>query len=141
VKNDNKSSEVKKALSSLGVFQNKPGELEKVMMMLDQQKLLHYSSGGEVQLFSTAGRVLYTLMGDPTMTVRSLAVYLNLSENMIERTLKSLMTEGLITKTKHDRKNVYSFNKEIIKNHPDIQRLETIITLLNIPESSEEEPF
>lgn len=138
-RNETKFDEVRKALSSLGSVQSQG--VEQIMQVLDKQKLLHYSSGGEVQLFSSSGRVLYTLMDDPTITVRALAIYLDLSENMVERIIKSLITEGLITKTKYERKNVYSFNKEKIKNHPDIQRLETIITLLFADESSEEEPF
>jgi DNA-binding MarR family transcriptional regulator len=138
-RNETKFDEVRKALSSLGSVQSQG--VEQIMQVLDKQKLLHYSSGGEAQLFSSSGRVLYTLMDDPTITVRALAIYLDLSENMVERIIKSLITEGLITKTKYERKNVYSFNKEKIKNHPDIQRLETIITLLFNDESSEEEPF
>jgi DNA-binding MarR family transcriptional regulator len=138
-KNEKKFDEVRKALSSLGSVHSQG--VEQIMKVLDKQKLLHYSSGGEVQLFSSSGRVLYTLMDDPTITVRALAIYLDLSENMVERIIKSLITEGLITKTKYERKNVYSFNKEKIKNHPDIQRLETIITLIFTEESSEEEPF
>lgn len=139
MKNETKFDEVKKALSSLDSVHSR--DVEKIMHVLDKKKLLHYSSGGEVQLFSSSGRVLYTLIDDPTMTVRALSVYLDLSENMVERIIKSLITEGLITKTKYERKNVYSFNKEKIKNHPDIQRLETIITAIFGQESSEEEPF
>jgi DNA-binding MarR family transcriptional regulator len=138
MKNETRFDEVRKALSSLNTVQS---DVDQIMQVLDKKKLLHYSHGGEVQLFSSSGRVLYTLMDDPTMTVRSLSVYLDLSENMVERIIKSLITEGLITKTKYERKNVYSFNKEKIKNHPDIQRLETIITLIFDQESSEEEPF
>ena len=138
MKNETRFDEVKKALSSLSTVHS---DVDQIMQVLDKKKLLHYSYGGEAQLFSSSGRVLYTLMDDPTMTIRSLAVYLDLSENMVERIIKTLTAEGLITKTKYERKNVYSFNKEKIKNHPDIQRLETIITLLFEPESSEEEPF
>lgn len=139
MKNETRFDEVKKALSSLGSVKSQ--EVDQIMHVLDKKKLLHYSYGGEVQLFSSSGRVLYTLMDDPTMTIRALSIYLDLSENMVERIIKTLIAEGMITKTKYERKNVYNFNKEKIKNHPDIQRLETIITLLSDQESSEEEPF
>jgi hypothetical protein len=142
MKNENKSSEVQKALSGIYQIKNNKDLLNDVMQVLDSQRLLHYSIGDEVSLFSTAGRVLYTLMQEPTITLRALAVYLDLSENMIERTIKTLMVQGLITKTKVERKNVYSFNINQLEKHPDIRRLETVITLIKqLKEVGEEEPF
>lgn len=144
MKNDNKSSEVKKALSSIDGMD--PVMASQVMEMLDKTKLLHYSSGDEVSLFSTAGRIMYSLMDDPTMTQRALSVYLDLSETMIEKTLKTLMAEGLITKTKLNRKNVYTFDIKIIENHPDIQRLPGVISRIKAlkhksQQVDEEAPF
>jgi predicted HTH transcriptional regulator len=142
MKNENKFSEVQKALDGISAIKNNKDLLDNVMQVLDSQRLLHYSSGEEVSLFSTAGRILYTLMQEPAMTHRALAVYLDLSENMIERTVKTLISQGLITKTKVERKNVYSFNIDELKKHPDIRRLETIITMINgLEEVGEEEPF
>lgn len=142
MKNENKFTEVQRALDSISAIKNDKGLLDNVMQVLDSQRLLHYSSGDEIGLFSTAGRVLYTLMQEPTMTHRALAVYLDLSENMIERTVKTLIAQGIITKTKVERKNVYSFNINELKNHPDIRRLETVITLIKkLEEVADEEPF
>ena len=137
--NQNKALEVKKALNGIRGMQGNESIVEEVMRVLDRQKLLHYSTGDEVSLFSTAGRVLYSLMEDPTMTMRALAVYLNLSENMVEKTVKTLIDKGLIAKTKVNRQNTYKFDMELIKKHPDIQRLDCILEIIS--KVGEEEPF
>jgi predicted transcriptional regulator len=62
-------------------------------------------------------------MEDPTMTQRALSVYLDLSETMIDKTVKILIQNGLITKTKTQRQNIYKVNIEEVKKHPDIQHL------------------
>ena len=61
------------------------------------------------------------ILEDPTMTQRALSVYLDLSETMIDKTVKSLISKGLLTKTKLNRQNIYQVNIELLKNHPDIQ--------------------
>ncbi len=139
MESDNKTQRVKKALNSISEIRGNKQIIEEVMQVLDSQKLLHYSSGEEISLFSTAGRVLYSLMEDPTMTIRALAVYLDLSENMIEKTVKNLTDEGLITKTKVNRQNIYNFNYNLIKNHPDIRRLKPILN--KVDDVGDEEPF
>lgn len=139
MESENKALQVKKALGSISEMRGNQKLMDEVMQVLDNQRLLHYSSGEEISLFSTAGRVLYSLLEDPTMTLRSLSVYLNLSENMIEKTVKALLDEGLITKTKVNRQNIYNFNFELIKKHPDIRRLKPIWDKVNVV--VEEEPF
>lgn len=126
---DNKASKFKKELES--ILDGDADLIDQIMRSLDKERIIHYQSNDEIALFSTAGRVLYCLMDDPTMTQRALAVYLGLSETMIEKTLKSLITEGLITKTKLNRKNVYTFDKNLIINHPDIQRIPSILKRIN----------
>jgi predicted transcriptional regulator len=79
------------------------------------------------------------------MTIRAISVYLDLSETMIDKTLKSLINAGLITKTKVNRQNVYRCNKKLITNQPDIRNLLSAITEINKdstrPEVAEEEVF
>ena len=62
------------------------------------------------------------------MTQRALSVYLDLSETMIDKTVKLLIQNGLITKTKTQRQNIYKVNVEEVKNHPDIQHLKEAIS-------------
>ena len=143
MKND-KIASLKKELSQ--VLSGDIQLLERVMETLDKEKIIHYQSGDEISLFSTAGRILYTLILDPEMTQRALAVYLGLSETMIEKTLKTLIEQGLITKTKVNRKNVYTFDINLLINNPDIQRLPGVVHKLGSmclvsPQVDEEAPF
>lgn len=125
MRGDSRTAEIKKALEQ--TILSSVGEsdlsqiLENVMTTLDKQKLLRYHNDGELGLLSTPGRVLVALCEDPTMTQRALAVYLDLSETMIDKTIKSLTTRGLITKTKVNRQNHYKINLDEVKNHPDIR--------------------
>ena len=80
------------------------------------------------------------------MTQRALAVYLGISETMVEKTIKTLTEQGLITKTKVNRKNVYSFNTNMMGKNPDIQRLPLVFkSILDMGRVSrqvdEEAPF
>jgi hypothetical protein len=47
---------------------------------------------------------------------------------MIDKTVKLLIQNGLITKTKTQRQNVYKANLEEVKKHPDIQHLREAIS-------------
>lgn len=94
-----------------------------ILKTLDKQKVFRYHNEKVVGLLSTPGRVLCALMEDNTMTLRSLAVYLDMSETMIDKVVKSLVGSGLITKTKVNRQNVYAINYEAVLKHPDIQHL------------------
>lgn len=124
----NKVAQLKKELDSL--LNGDTRLVDQIMNTLDRERIIYYQSDGEVALFSTAGRVLYCLMQDPSMTQRALAVYLGLSETMVEKTIKTLMEQGLITKTKLNRKNVYDFNKDLLINHADIQRIPMVLTYI-----------
>jgi predicted transcriptional regulator len=72
------------------------------------------------------------------MTIRAIATYLGLSETMIDKTVKSLMNAGLITKTKVNRQNVYKLNKKIINQQLDIRQFLRAISELNIDIVQEE---
>jgi predicted transcriptional regulator len=50
---------------------------------------------------------------------------------MIDKTVKSLMNAGLVTKTKVNRQNVYKLNKKIINEQLDIRQFLRAISLLN----------
>lgn len=124
--------------------------LEKVLSTLDKQKLLRYHNEDSVNLFSTAGKVLIAIMEDPTMTLRAISVYLDISETMVDKSVKALIDDGLISKTKVQRQNIYKINFEAIKNHQDMQHIHNALKFVysqtnenkNISnESSEDEVF
>ena len=53
---------------------------------------------------------------------------------MIDKTIKSLIEAGLITKTKVNRKNSYKYLSKNIIKHPDIQHLLQSINSLELEE-------
>ena len=104
--------------------------VEQVFKSLDENRIIYYSEEGEVSLLSTSGKILFTLILDPFMTQRAIAVYLGISETMVEKTIKTLVDKGFVTKTKVNRKNVYRFNKDLLLKNADIQRLPSILSKL-----------
>lgn len=132
MKNQN-SEKIKKALE-LAIQESSSSGLdavERILQTLDQQKIVRYHNDGDVNLLSTSGKVLVSLIEDSTMTIRAIATYLGLSETMIDKTVKSLMNAGLVTKTKVNRQNVYKLNKKIINEQLDIRQFLRAISLLN----------
>lgn len=128
------------------ILSNDEKLIQKVVSALDSHRIVSYSLPSELNLFSTSGRILFTIMAEPTITQRALAVYLGISETMVEKTMKTLTEQGLITKTKVNRKNVYTFDTNLIGKNPDIQRLPSIMrNLLDMcrpsPEVDESSPF
>jgi DNA-binding HxlR family transcriptional regulator len=130
---DEKTEKLKSALrDSLG--DNASEELIfDILKTLDKQKVFRYHNKDVVSLLSTPGRVLCAVIEDNTMTLRALAVYLNMSETMIDKTIKSLVSSGLITKTKVNRQNVYKVHNELVLKHPDIQHLLGAINIQKSP--------
>jgi predicted HTH transcriptional regulator len=133
MRGDSRTAEIKKALED-AILSSPNGDeeiLHKVMSALDKKKVLRYHSDDEISLLSTPGRVLVAILEDPTMTQRALSVYLDLSETMIDKTVKNLITKGIITKTKLNRQNIYKVDIELLKNHPDIQHFSGVINSIS----------
>jgi len=112
------------------ILEDKKELIDEILQSLDKNRIIHYSEEGEVSLLSTPGRILFTLILDPSMTQRAIAVYLGISETMVEKTIKTLVDKGLVTKTKVNRKNVYKFDKDLLLKNADIQRLPVILSKL-----------
>lgn len=105
--------------------------LDVVLRTLDQQRLIHYARKNQVQLLNVHGRVLVAILEDPGITQRALAVYLSTSESNINSSVKLLLKNNIITKTKVGNKNTYHFNLEKGLEHPDISRfLDAFIPLV-----------
>jgi len=127
-----KSEDIKKAIAEVIAEggHSEDAALEKILKTLDRKKVLRYHRSDEVSLISTPGRVLIALIEDPTMTIRAISVYLDLSETMIDKTIKQLISGGLILKTKTNRKNLYKVNISSVLNQPDIQHMMEIIQIM-----------
>ena len=127
-----KSEDIKKAIAEVIAEggHSEDAALEKILKTLDRKKVLRYHRSDEVSLISTPGRVLIALIEDPTMTIRAISVYLDLSETMIDKTIKQLISGGLILKSKTNRKNLYKVNISSVLNQPDIQHMMEIIQIM-----------
>lgn len=122
------NTSINKFKNDLGkILEDKKELIDQILQSLDENRIIHYSEDGEVSVISTPGRILFTLILDPYMTQRAIAVYLGISETMVEKTIKTLVNKGLVTKTKVNRKNVYRFNKDLLLKNADIQRLPLIL--------------
>lgn len=146
-KKDNQSELMKKALmealSNDGA--NNDDLVNKVLGVLDSQRLLRYNNNNDVNLLSTPGKVLVALLENPKTSIRGISVYLCLSETIIIRAIKSLMASGVVLKTKNKQQNIYKINYLSLQNHPDIQHLSGALQIVasNIKniEIKEDEPF
>jgi predicted transcriptional regulator len=147
MKKDSQSDSVRKALFGAlsSDAQDNTELVDKVLSVLDSQKLLRYSNNDDINLLSTYGKVLIVLTEDPSMTARAVSIYLGLSETMVAKVFKSLISARLITKTKDKRQNVYKINYEILKNHSDIHHIFDVMGKIskeiNKQETVDEEPF
>ncbi len=141
-----KNEDIKKAIQDAveSFSGNSEDATEAILKTLDEQKIFRYHQDDGVSLLSTPGRVLITIISDPGMTIRAISVYLDLSETIIDKTVKTLVAGGLITKTKLQRQNVYQINKNLILKQQDIHRFFSAIEKMKQQdkiESSEDEPF
>jgi hypothetical protein len=70
-------------------------------------------------ILSTNGRVLLAIIYANEITQVAIAVVLNLSNAAIEKSVGFWAKAGIIEIVKAGRKNVYSINWEILRDHPD----------------------
>jgi predicted transcriptional regulator len=106
--------------------------VETLMRTLDEKKLFRYHKDEPVALLSTPGRVLMSIMQDPTMTQRAISVYIGCSETLVDKTVKMLVEAGLVTKTKVNRQNVYQIHPDKIRDHSDTEHLRDAFELLDL---------
>lgn len=110
--------------------QSKSGEqiADEIMRLLDRKRVVTYAKPGQIQLLNSHGRVLIAILEDPGITQRALSQYLGVSESNVNASVKLLLSNKLITKTKVKNRNTYSFNFEEGLKHPDVSRfLDTLI--------------
>ena len=113
-----------RATIEIALSTNKNGEqiADEILKLLDRKRVVSYARKGQISLLSSHGRVLIAILEDPGITQRALSQYLNVSESNINASVKLLMKDNLIIKTKIKNKNRYEFNYEHALMHPDISR-------------------
>ena len=122
--------EVRQALAEAVSLPVDSAEVDGLMRALDRSRLIRYHKGEGVALLSTAGKVLLAICEDPTLTQRAISVYLGCSEALVDKSVASLASEGLVTKTKVGRKNIYCVNVDLVFSHSDIQHWRGVVGLL-----------
>jgi len=101
-----------------------PEELaQKIVAAVSSTKGISYSTSGEIALLSAPARTLITIVQQPGITVRALSIYLGISEAAVLKSLKILLDNNLIAKTKVNGKNNYIVVKESFEKHSDIMQL------------------
>ena len=151
MENKLKSSDIKKLIEASLTRGGVKGDdvLQDILNVLESEKVFKYCQDDVIGLLSTPGRIMVVLAEDQTMTCRSLSEYLGLSETMIDKTVKTLIASGFITKTKVNRQNVYKVNEEEVLKHPDIRKFYDAVLAISKPtkkepiasQQKEDEPF
>jgi predicted transcriptional regulator len=98
-----------------------PEELaRRILETVSSTSGIYYSADKEISLLTAPARVLVTIIQEPNITVRALSIYLGISEAAVLKSLRLLLDNNLIAKTKVKGKNNYSVVKESFEKHSDI---------------------
>jgi DNA-binding transcriptional regulator GbsR (MarR family) len=109
-----------------------PEELAKrIVNAVSNTPGISYGNNEEISLLTAPARVLITIAQQPNITIRALAIYLGLSEAAVLKSLKMLLDNNLIAKTKVNGKNNYSVVKESFEKHSDITHLLAAAALIH----------
>lgn len=96
--------------------------VDRILRLLDKKRLVSYASPSQIQLLNSHGRILVAILEDPGITQRALSQYVGVSESNVNASVKLLLKNGLITKSKVKNRNQYFFNYDEALKHPDISR-------------------
>lgn len=84
---------------------------------------ISYKPSNQISLLTAPAKILITIIREPKITIRALAIYIGISEAAVIKSLKMLLSNNLIAKTKVKGKNNYTVVKESFENHSDIIHL------------------
>lgn len=102
--------------------------VDRILRLLDKKRVVTYASPNQIQLLNSHGRILVAILEDPGITQRALSQYVGVSESNVNASVKLLLKNNLITKTRVKNRNQYFFNYESALKHPDISRfLDTLL--------------
>lgn len=102
-----------------------------VLTSLVRLKVALFDQHDPVPLFSSAGRVLTSIIRDPEATIRSIASRTSLGESSVARTISSLVNRGLVERSRVGSRNVYRIDQQRVLEHPDtVMFAESILGLV-----------
>ncbi|MFZ9848031.1 MAG: winged helix-turn-helix domain-containing protein, partial [Flavobacteriales bacterium] len=84
---------------------------------------ISYKPANQISLLTAPAKILITIIREPKITIRALAIYIGISEAAVIKSLKMLLDNNLIAKTKVKGKNNYTVVKESFEKHSDIIHL------------------
>ena len=84
---------------------------------------ISYKPANQISLLTAPAKILITIIREPKITIRALAIYIGISEAAVIKSLKMLLDNNLVAKTKVKGKNNYTVVKESFENHSDIIHL------------------
>ncbi len=68
--------------------------------------------------FSNHSHVLFCLAGDPTITMKDVALKVGITERAVQRIVADLVGVGALTRLKNGRQNQYEITKDLPLRHP-----------------------
>lgn len=136
----------KELLSSIEVVlsdtTSTPQEIAKRLLeTLEGNSAVFYGRKDELSLFSGPARVLIVLTEQPDITPRAMAIYLGVSEAAVHKSLKILIDNGLVAKTKVKGRNVHKIVPKMLLEHSDITHVLNAIKTAERQIKEEESPF
>jgi hypothetical protein len=112
---------LEKAIESSGL-EDSSELVEVVLKTLDEQRVIAYSSNDTLAILTAAGRTLVVIAERPDSTLREIGAILGVGESTVAKSVSLLVRHNLIARTKIAGRNIYSLNKEELRNHPDMRR-------------------
>lgn len=83
------------------------------------------------QLFSNHGNVILVLADDPDARLRDVAQKVGITERAVQKIVRDLQNEGLLTVSRHGRRNRYRINTRKALRHP-LDSHRTVGNLLSV---------
>jgi len=109
---------------------------DRVLKVLDNERLRIYSDDDRLPVLNANGRVLVAVLEDPGVSQRALASYLGVYESAVNRSLRLLANDGVLVKERVNGKVVYRFDEVRGRSHPDIARFIGVLLPLFTERSS-----
>ncbi len=127
--NEELEKEIRKTLKNVP---QKEDAAKAILKTLGKNRIIQYEETPSISLLGAQGRILAAIIENDSPTTRKLAIYLNITEPAVAKSLKILIDAGLIKKQKIDHRNVYLPMLNNILSHREI------VLFLKL---SEEKPF
>lgn len=101
---------------------------ETVLTTLGDFGVIAYAPEHTVRLLNPIGRALVALMERPDLTMRELGAYLGITESNAAKSVRALVENNLLTRTKVNGRTQYRLNLSEAMYHADIRRFRAAVS-------------